>query len=757
MRSIVKVFAFLILLLLSTSITGQNRPKIGLVLSGGGAKGMAHIGVLKELEALGIKPDYITGTSMGSIVGGLYAAGYTAQEIEEIALAIDWSALLSNQVTLDQIMFEEKYYYQRYIIELGVSGLSIQLPQGLIEGQKLSELLSYLTRHVHDIDDFDELPIPFACVGTDIVTGEPVVMREGSLATALRASMAIPSVFTPVKRDGHFMVDGGLVRNFPVEECLAMGADIIIGVFVSDDLLPEEGLKSAVDVLTQSAFVMSVFDSREQKLKCDLLIEPDMVPYTTFSFDNTPDIIKRGEDAGEKHRGDLKALADSLGFTPGIQTIRPAIEDSVIISDIRISNNKIIPDDFIAGRLRLKQDSLIAISEIEQRIEALYGTRYFDKVSYSLEPDGESSILLIDTDEATPRKLKLGLHYDTENGAGLNVNLTARDLLPASRALIEMDIAETFRIDANFLKYIRSTQSWAIKTGINYRNGDIPISDGNVQEAVFKNDFINPYLTVFSTSHRNSIKGIRIQHERSVLKPKIATGEFRELDRLQWNSWSLTAEYQHNSFDKQYFPTRGYSLGLEGKYSFGTSYDLQFVDSLTSFTIPLEPADFFSFNINHHHRWALSKKVTIALRDIIIMNFFDRQNEFEFIAPFFNDQVFTGGYRPRLKNSIPFWGADQLLFLTDHIFYNEILFQYQPVKDIYLELASQYMNSLYPMKWIYGDADEGVFEFIDDTYSIWGYGARLSYMSIIGPVTVGMASHTETSSWNPFFSIGFYF
>lgn len=757
MRKVYFSISFLSFMLISNLLFSQERPKIGLVLSGGGAKGMAHIGVLKELESLGIKPDYITGTSMGSIVGGLYAAGYTATEIEKIALAIDWDALLSNQVNLDKILYEEKQYYQRYIIELGISGFSIELPKGLIEGQKLSELLSYLTRHVQDINDFDDLPIPFACVGTDIVTGEPVVMREGSLATALRASMAIPSVFTPVKRDGHFMVDGGLVRNFPVEECLAMGADIIIGVFVSDDLLPEDELKSAVDVLTQSAFVMSVFDSRKQKEKCDLLIEPVMAPYSTYSFDGTPAIIKRGEEAGEKNRGELKALADSLGFTPGIQTIRPSLEDSVAISDIYVSNNKVIPDDFIIGRLRLSEKRMISFSEIEQRIEALYGTRYFNKISYSLGPNGDSSILLIDTDEATPRKLKLGLHFDSENGAGLNINLTARDFLPASRALVEVDIAETFRVDINFLKYIQSTQNWAVKTGINYRNGDIPISDGNVQSAVFKNDFLNPYLTLFSTSRRNNIKGIRIQHERSVLTPKIATGELRQLDRLQWNSWSVVAEFNHNSFDKQFFPTKGYSLGLEGKYSFGINYQLTLVDSLNTFKTEITPPNFFSFNINHHHRWALSDKITIGLQDGIIMNFIKRETDIEFIAPFYNDQVFTGGYRPLLKNSLPFWGADQLAFLTDHIFYNEILLQYQPVKDVYLEVTSQYMNSLYPMKWIYGDIDEGVNEFTENVTSIWGYGAKLSYMSILGPVSVGIASHTETTSWNPFFSIGFYF
>ncbi len=747
----------LLLLLATASLVAQDRPKIGLVLSGGGAKGMAHIGVLKELEALGIRPDYITGTSMGSIVGGLYAAGYSADEIEEIALGMNWSELLSNQVSLDQITYVEKQYYQRYLLELGLVGWSIQLPKGLIDGEKLSELLSNVTRHVHDVDNFDNLPIPFACVGTDIVTGEPVVMRSGSLASALRASMAIPSVFTPVKRDGHFMVDGGLVRNFPVQECLDMGADIIIGVFVSDDLLPEEKLESAVDVLTQSAFVMSVFDSREQKLKCDLLIEPVMDPYTTFSFEGSAEIIKRGAEAAEEVRPRLQILADSLGFTPGYSVTRPAIQDTFRIAGIVVENNENIPEEFVTGRFNLGRDSLLSIHEIEQQVEALYGTRYFNKVIYTLLPEGEKTILKLTLDEATPRQIKVALHYDTENGAGLNLNYTTRDLLPASRALVEVDIAETFRVDANFLKYIKNTQNLALQAGLNYRNGDVPIGDGRQLSATFKNDYLNPYFRFFSTARKNSITGIMLQHEKSVLSPKIAGEDFRDIGEFRWNSWSALISYNHNSLNKQFFPTTGSLLNVEAKYSFGIDYEVTLIDSLGENTLPISPEDFLSISIEQSNRWAISPKLTVGLKNILKMNFLESRNEIASFVPYFNDQIFSGGFRPQLRNSVPFWGSDQITYVTNHLFYNEILFQYEPIANIYIELASQYMNSLYPMKWFYEDADQGIYEFTDGVYSIWGYGMQLSYMSIIGPVSFGVASNTETSSWNTFFSIGFYF
>ena len=177
--------------------SAQERPKIGLVLSGGGAKGTAHIGVLKEMERAGLYPDYITGTSMGSIVGGLYSIGYSADEIDSIASSMNWSQLLSNTLPLDQIAYEEKPFYDRYLIEFPIRNKKLTLPKGLIEGQALTLQMSNMTRPAHQYHDFNEFPIPFACIGANIETGKADVLNSGLLPEALRASMAIPTFFTP--------------------------------------------------------------------------------------------------------------------------------------------------------------------------------------------------------------------------------------------------------------------------------------------------------------------------------------------------------------------------------------------------------------------------------------------------------------------------------------------------------------------------------------------------------------------------------
>ncbi|MDX5437723.1 MAG: patatin-like phospholipase family protein, partial [Pontibacter sp.] len=338
----------------------MRRPKIGLVLSGGGAKGMAHIGFLKVMEEAGIRPDYITGTSMGSLVGALYALGYSATEIEKIALRQDWELLLSNQVPLSQIAMEEKDYYGRYLLELPVDDFKIEFPSGLIEGQALNNLLIRLTRGAHGIQNFGKLPIPFACVATDLATGEKVVLREGFLPEALRASMAIPTVFTPVKINGSVLVDGGLVQNFPVQEALDMGADFVIGVNVGGGLEPEQNLKSMIYVLVQATFFTSATNSEAEKQKTDVLIDilPNLTGYSTGSFTDTEEIIKIGERASRPYEDSLRALAAYFRTfsEPMHQPAFSNLQDSVKIGQLYISGTSSIPKRIIYRRLRLKEN-----------------------------------------------------------------------------------------------------------------------------------------------------------------------------------------------------------------------------------------------------------------------------------------------------------------------------------------------------------------------------------------------------------------
>src|SRR4051794_15363560 len=277
---------------------GSTRPKIGVTLSGGGAKGLAHIGILEAIDSAGLKVDYITGTSMGSVVGGLYAAGYSADTIEAIARTLDWDLLFSSAPQISAISIEEKDEFNKYAVEIPFQHGKFRLGKGIIEGQELWLKFAELFQSVYNITDFNKLSIPFACIGTDLATGNAVVMNQGNIITSIRASMAIPAVFTPVQYDDKTLVDGGIVNNFPVLDAKKMGADIVIGVNLNKGLEKAEDLISSLDILMQLAFFKDAADFEKNRLQCDIYITPDLLGNSAGSFDNSDSIIDIGKKYG---------------------------------------------------------------------------------------------------------------------------------------------------------------------------------------------------------------------------------------------------------------------------------------------------------------------------------------------------------------------------------------------------------------------------------------------------------------------------
>jgi NTE family protein len=358
-------------------------------------------------------------------------------------------------------------------------------------------------------------------------------------------------------------------------------------------------------------------------------------------------------------------------------------------------------------------------------------------------------------DEAGTANLNIALHYDSENQVGLNLAVIKRNLLPGLRVVGEFDIAENPRADVNLLQYINDKQSWGVQTGALYRNSDIPLVDEtSALQGTYRNRYFNPYIGFFNTAKRNRLYGISFQHQFSRMKPKVAGSELRILERLRWASWSVKAAYTSNNLNRRFFPTKGANYNVSAKYSFANNYEFLVTDSTGTFDLTFKPTNFFSLEFRHQNRWQLTEKLSLGLKDYLVFNFIQDN---ELALPYFNDQAFVGGYRPLLHNANEFWGAKPLEFNSDNMFYNEILIQYEFIKNLYLELASQYVNFVYPMQWVYGDAENAEYYLPEDREGLWGYGARLSYMSLLGPITVGIASRQETSAWNAFFSIGFYY
>ena len=294
-----------------TAEEAQKRPKIGLALAGGGAKGLAHVGVLRVLEELNVPVDYIGGTSMGSIIGGLYASGLSADELEEILLEIDWQDVLEDETPRKDLAFRRKEEQRRYLIglELGIKKSGIVFPTGLKTGQKLYFMLQTLTLPVTDVEDFDRLPTPFRAVATDIHTSEAVVVDHGNLATAMRASMAIPTVFTPVVIDDRLLVDGGLSNNLPVDVVRAMGADIVIAVDLGAPLSDRQ-VESLIQVYSQTMRLLTRLNMEPQLAAADLVIVPPGVSkFGTLQFKASEKILLTGIEGAREQEEVLRQWA----------------------------------------------------------------------------------------------------------------------------------------------------------------------------------------------------------------------------------------------------------------------------------------------------------------------------------------------------------------------------------------------------------------------------------------------------------------
>ncbi len=747
-------FLFLTFLNLFPAIAQQTlqRPKVGLVLSGGGAKGLAHIGVLRSMEKAGLTPDYITGTSMGSIVGGLYAIGYSADEIDSIVATVNWDEVLTNEIPLSNIAIEEKKYYGRYIAELPIEGVKVGLPKGLIEGQKLTELLTRLTRPAHGINDFHKLPIPYACVAADIATGLPVVLDNGFLPEAIRASMSIPTIFTPVEIDDKLLVDGGLVRNFPVEEVLEMGADIVIGVFVSSDLESKEKLDNLISVLSQAAFVTSAFDTRKQRTMVDIYVEPDLKEYHTASFDKAKEIVERGDDAGEEFYETFKHLADSLRqFGPLWEVKKLPLKEMYHISKISIEGNKRIPAKVITGRLRIKENSDLSIDEIEKQISLLYGTRHYQKVTYQILTDGDGGgyELKVKVTEAPDGHLKLAVHYDSENDVGVNANLTYRDLiLPSSRLVLEFDLAKDPRVDFNFLKYIGKRRNAGIIAGVFYQNAVVPYYEKNTKLGLLNANNTDLYITFQSMSSQKFTFGAKLLLEYSKLKPDI--GDFgKDIAKIKNRDFSGVLFFNYNSLDRQFYPKKGtdFYVSLKQVFSVDNTVLISPNDSLPdSYTPDIDP--FIAFEIRFNHLFKVSKWFSIIWQNSMAITSLPDFNTNV------NDFYFLGGFNPRYKNISPFWGAQDKQYVAPNYFYTNLALQFEVFGSLYLTGLINYIDVQYPMTYI---ANIAVDNYLDGERRRFGYGFSIGYNSPFGPMIFSLASDPNESKVITNFSLGYWF
>lgn len=395
------------------------RPKIGLALSGGGARGGAHVGVLKVLEELHVPVDYIAGTSIGAVIGGLYASGMTTEQIQQWLLSSDWNAYIDDRPPRRDLSFRRKEYDREYIpdLELGLKGGRLKGPEGLIAGHVFGMELNRLTLPVSGIQDFDHLPIPFRAVATDIVTGEKVVLSRGRLSDAIRASMTIPAVIEPMELDGRLLVDGGLTDNLPVDVVRAMGADVVIAVDIGTPLSDRDHLKSLFDISRQVINLLTDSNVRRSRTMADLVVEPDLAGISVPDYDKLAQAMHAGRAAARELAGRLlpysvtPAQYSALAEARRLRAYSPPVLDFV-----RVEGDPAIDTRALLSRIQTRPGQAPTVGQIQRDVTRLYDLGDYSRVDYEIvEEGGRTGLLLHVLPKAYgPTFLRFGIHLQDD-------------------------------------------------------------------------------------------------------------------------------------------------------------------------------------------------------------------------------------------------------------------------------------------------------------------------------------------------------
>ncbi|SRX52417.1 putative NTE family protein [Aequorivita sp. CIP111184] len=571
-----KKLPFILFLIISTLSFSQEKNeqdiKVGLVLSGGGAKGLAHIGALKVIEEAGVRIDYIGGTSMGAIIGALYASGYSANQLDSIFSQTNFSVLIQDDIPRSAKTFYEKQEAEKYALVLPFDRFKVGLPTGLSKGQNIYNLLSKLTSHVSTISDFSELPIPFFCVATNVESGKEVILDHGYLPRAVTASGALPSLFSPVIINDKVLIDGGVVNNYPINEVRAKGMDIIIGIDVQDSLKTRNNLKSAFDVLVQINNYRTIKDMIEKRKQTDIYIHPNIEDFSVVSFDDGKNIIASGVDAADSFKEELAKLASQQKHAEK-EKINFESQDTIFIKEVKIEGIEKYTRSYVLGKLKLRTPDKISYKDFSEGINNLSATGNFQDINYKLfEDDNNENTLLLQLRESnSSMMLRFAAHYDDLFKTAALVNITKKRLF-TNNDIASLDLIAGDNLRYNFEYYIDKGFYWSVGFNSKYHffETDVPLSfvgaDLNAELSLPINklsvkysDFTNQ-LYIETLFRRTFILGLGGEHKYlRYLSETIGTDE-NNLPRTVFESTNYYSAFgflKYDSYDNSFFPKSG--------------------------------------------------------------------------------------------------------------------------------------------------------------------------------------------------------
>lgn len=774
-KKITFLFLALVFSLLPVEVIAQknaattDRPRVGLVLSGGGAKGAAHIGVIRAVEQAGIPIDYIAGTSMGAIVGGLYAMGYSTDELEQLVKMQDWEMLLSDKSPRKQLSPEQREHLGRYVLSVPLSKSAKPKMDGFVRGRNLGNMLARLTVGYHDSISFDSLRIPFACVATNLANGDEVVLRSGKLATAIRASMAIPGVFTPVVIDGKTLVDGGLCNNFPVDVAQKMGADIVIGSTVQrvfNDTMQLGGIQSVVQQL------ISISSRRKFEENIDLCdvhvgVNPKGVSTMDFSAEKLDTMIRRGYETAMSHIDELRQIALVTGvnfpynmkeyrvnYTPQEATdscrttIEPASPSllhsknqtdhtgymSGLQSEFQVNRiyfDRITPAEerIIRSACKLTEQSVVTQQQIERAVTLLNERFLYLDAHYSLSEVEHGYNLVFHAHERLASRLGVAARFDTEVLAAilLNANFVFRTQVPTTID-ISAWLTEQYAVRGSL-----TVEPWLnrqLNVFYEFRHRDLDINHKGKRAGSLAFQQQQAGLSYAYRQTRNFDAELGLKFQRFDFSDVLLSSSGYQADfphPLSDNFFTGYVRLNYNSQDKPDNPTVGSKF--VATYSFTT-------DNLSRLK---RPHAFSAVSASWQTAIALGKRFALLPR------FSGRLVLGKKVPYIFRNAA--GGYieSKYLEQQLPFVGLSHLEMFRNALVACDVKFRYHFLARHYATLLASVL------------AEQRDVRHLKKAHYAYGFGLHYGYETKFGPVQAALSYSGECRKPTFYMSVGFDF
>ena len=709
----------LFLLTLSTA----SYAKVGLVLSGGGAKGFAHIGVLKMLDKEGIKVDYITGTSMGCIIGALYAIGYSGEDIEKMVLEENWTKLFNDRPIREYIPMYEKDESERYVGAFSLSPGKSFLPTGIMSGQKLYTLFTRLTWNYQNVKDFRKLPIPLACIATNLENGDIIILDKGNIAEAMRASMSIPTIFSPVELDGHLLVDGGIVDNLPIREARKMGADFVIAVDATGPRYKKDEINSFFRVMEQVVTFHTYEKKEKEKKTANVLIDLDTNAYNVTSFDEATALIDTGERS-------VTPFLEELNKLPKVEKQKSKKKAAIVsfkITSIKIEGLQKASKDFVLGSLDLSLPATVNEKQIESAIERVYGTQFFESVTYNMTPlDNGSFELAIKVKERSSSILRFGFNYSSYTKASLLLNTTFKNTFTAdSRVSLDVDLSENPAFRGQYYVYSSKKPGIGLRTELLFNKFNITTFQNGTAQAIYRFSYYDLSVNAETNFSNYMLLGVGVDKEFTTRSPLVSTDQInKSYDEFLTGSFF----YKIDTLNSVVYPKKGIQINADFKLATDA---LSLQDGISHKTF---------------ERMSLGTEFAVPFNNRIsfIGNTFIGGSVGNNIP--YEYQFYFGGFRANYRWFQPFVGLDYMSVSGPNALLLGGAIQIEMLKNIYLILKTNV-----------GKLSSQFTDIFNAKDSLFGNGVTFSWDSLIGPVEVTLMKEIKRNTFAASVSIGYWF